>query len=143
MGKISFFDQDRKCSFPKRMTKESLLSAVADMGLLTGDINFIFCSDEYLLKMNQEYLKHDTFTDVITFDYTEDDVLSGDIFISIDRIDENAKMFHVKRQEELFRVMIHGVLHLAGYKDKNKADQKIMREMEDLMLSSFFIKETI
>ncbi|MEG2336127.1 MAG: rRNA maturation RNase YbeY [Bacteroidales bacterium] len=140
MTKISFFDQDRKARFPKKETKQSIMSAIADMGLLAGDINYIFCSDDYLLKMNQEYLSHDTLTDVITFDYTEEDVLMGDIFISLDRVCENAQLFHVKQNEELFRVMIHGVLHLAGYKDKTKADQTIMRQMEDLLLNSFFIK---
>src|SRR5437868_11938938 len=87
-----------------------------------GQLNYIFTSDGALLKINVEYLKHNTYTDIITFNYNEDKKISGDIFISIDRVKENAKKFDVNFEEELYRVMIHGVLHLCGYKDKTKTD---------------------
>ncbi len=96
-----------------------------------GEINFIFCSDNYLLDMNKTYLKHDYFTDVITFDYCENEILSGDIFISIDRIKENAKLYNVSFNQELHRVMIHGLLHLVGYNDKTDEEQKEMTDKEN------------
>ena len=104
------------------------------------ELNFIFCSDDYLLKMNQQYLNHDTFTDVITFDHSEvTSSIYGDIFISIDRIKENAKAFNVGFNQELNRVMIHGTLHLLGYKDKKPADKSKMteKENENLALRKF------
>ena len=86
-----------------------------------GDVNYIFCDDAYLLEINLQYLKHDNYTDIITFDYCEGDVLNGDIFISVERVRENAQQYSVTFQEELVRVMAHGILHLCGYKDKKKA----------------------
>ena len=98
------------------------------------ELNYIFCSDEYLLEVNKEHLDHDYFTDVITFDYCENNVISGDIFISIDRVKENAKSFGKSFKNELRRVMAHGLLHLMGYKDKNETDETEMRKMEDFAL---------
>ena len=106
-----------------------------------GDISVIFCSDEYLLKMNKEYLNHDYYTDIITFDYVEEDVISGDLFISIERIIENAGIYDSEALKELFRVVFHGVLHLIGYNDKTKEEQKLMREKEDYYLSEVDFKE--
>ena len=103
----------------------------------TGEISFIFCGDEYLLDINKQYLDHDYYTDIITFDYVEDSVLSGDIFISIDRVKENASEFRVSFDDELNRIMIHGVLHLAGYKDKAKDDKELMTSKEDYYLKEF------
>ena len=100
-----------------------------------GEINYIFCDDQYLLKKNQEYLQHDTFTDIITFDYTEENRLSADIFISIERVKENAINFAVPFETELRRVIIHGVLHLVGYKDKSEEDAETMRSKENFYLS--------
>ena len=100
-----------------------------------GEISLIFCSDKYLLEMNRRYLNHDYFTDIITFDYVENNIISGDLFISVDRVKENANAFGVKFSEELFRVIIHGVLHLIGYNDKTGEEKKIMKEKEDLYLS--------
>ena len=100
-----------------------------------GEISYIFCSDEYLHKMNLEYLNHDTFTDIITFDYTEENIVSGDIFISIDRIKENATKFKTVFENELSRVIIHGVLHLMGYKDKSAQEKEQMRSKEDFYLT--------
>ncbi|HAQ65063.1 MAG TPA: rRNA maturation RNase YbeY [Bacteroidales bacterium] len=101
---------------------------------LPGSVNFIFVSDEVLLKMNVQYLSHDSMTDVITFDYTEGSLISGDIFISIPRVRENAVTFAVPFIDELHRVMIHGVLHLMGYKDKTKSAKAIMSEKENFYL---------
>ncbi len=100
-----------------------------------GEINYIFCNDQYLLKKNQKYLQHNTFTDIITFDYTEENRLSADIFISIERVKENAITFAVLFETELKRVIIHGVLHLMGYKDKSKEDAETMRSKENFYLS--------
>lgn len=95
-----------------------------------GTLNYIFCSDEYLLKLNQQYLDHNTYTDIITFDYSTGKVLSGDIFISIDRVRENALRFKKTFENELHRVMVHGILHLIGYKDKTEEESKEMRNQE-------------
>ena len=100
-----------------------------------GELNYIFCSDDYLLKMNQEHLKHDYFTDIITFDYCEKDVISGDLFISIDRTKENAKTFGKTQINELNRVIAHGLLHLLGFKDKTAEDIVEMRSMEEEALN--------
>ncbi len=100
-----------------------------------GDIVFIFCNDAYLLEKNIQFLQHNTLTDVITFDYSNKNQISGDIFISTERVRENAKIFNVSFLEELDRVMAHGLLHLLGYKDKQKKDAKIIREKEDFYLS--------
>lgn len=99
------------------------------------NLNFIFCSDKYLLNINKEYLNHDYYTDIITFDYCNENIISGDIFISIDRVKENSKKFNVDFLEELNRVIAHGVLHLMGYKDKKSNEKLEMTKMEDFALS--------
>jgi len=101
-----------------------------------GDINYVFCEDDYLLKLNIEFLNHDTLTDIISFDDSIGKILQGDIFISIDRVKENANNFNVSFKEELNRVIVHGVLHYCGYKDKTKEDARLMREKEN-----FYIKQ--
>lgn len=100
-----------------------------------GVICLIFCSDDYLLEINQQHLNHDYFTDIVTFDYTVDDEVAGDLFISVDRIRDNADDFGVSFEEELHRVCIHGVLHLCGYKDKSEEDELMMRQKENEALS--------
>ena len=100
-----------------------------------GELNFIFCSDAFLLEKNMEFLKHDTLTDIISFDYTIGSFVSGDIFISIERVKENAMAFKVSFEDELHRVMVHGVLHYCGYKDKDRDDKELMRSKEDYYLS--------
>jgi probable rRNA maturation factor len=105
-------------------------------GYKAGNIQFIFCDDKYLLSLNQYYLHHDTLTDIITFDYKEGKVISGDIFISIDRIKENALQFSSSFSDELHRVMIHGIMHLCGFKDKDKKSKAAMTAKEDFYLSS-------
>ncbi|ELI6454866.1 rRNA maturation RNase YbeY [Flavobacterium psychrophilum] len=106
-----------------------------------GEINYIFCDDNYLLEINQQYLNHDTLTDVISFDYSLGDEIHGDIYISIERVRENADDFKVPFEEELKRVMIHGVLHYCGYKDKSDADELLMRSKEDEKLKLFHVKQ--
>ena len=103
----------------------------------TGNITYIFCSDNYLLDINKKFLNHDYFTDVITFDYVENNLISGDIFISIDRIVENSKIFNVSRETEFLRVVVHGVLHLLGYDDLTDEDEKVIHQKEDLYISIF------
>jgi rRNA maturation RNase YbeY len=100
-----------------------------------GTINYVFCDDSELLEINLKHLNHNTFTDIITFDYTEGLKINSDIFISINRVEENAKKFKVSFEEELHRVMIHGVLHLCGYKDKSKSDTELMRKKENWALN--------
>ncbi|WP_276977337.1 rRNA maturation RNase YbeY [Flavobacterium filum] len=105
-----------------------------------GDINYIFCDDEYLHKINVEYLNHDTLTDIISFDYSEGNFLQGDIFVSVERVTENAKEFNVSFENELKRVMAHGVLHYCGYKDKIKQDELLMRQKEDEKIKMFHVE---
>ena len=106
-----------------------------------GKLDYIFCDDTKLLAINQEYLGHDTYTDIITFDYTDGDVVSGDIFISIDRVRDNANHFEVSFQNELLRVMSHGVLHLAGYGDKTSEETQIMRSKEEEKINMFHVEQ--
>lgn len=205
MNGITFIEQDCRVGFMRRNdTRESLLKVLKRLGCTSAGITYIFCSDEYLLEINRNYLNHDTFTDVITFDYTlsgkkfpgeeifraflplgskaqmeggktiksdkgkkatpnilsgkqaclssvgarkginatQKEIalrpVSGDIYISIDRIKENAKMFHVKHIDELNRVMVHGILHLAGYEDKTPEKEKAIHKKEDEMLATCF-----
>ena len=101
----------------------------------TGEINYIFCDDEYLLKINQDFLDHDYYTDIITFDQVRGKTISGEIFVSLQRIKDNASLISKNYEEEKKRVIAHGVLHLCGYKDKTEEQQKIMRAKEDFYLS--------
>ncbi|MBC8883642.1 rRNA maturation RNase YbeY [Flavobacterium piscinae] len=105
-----------------------------------GDINYIFCDDEYLHRINVEYLNHDTLTDIISFDYSEGNFLHGDIFISVERVAENANEFNVSFDNELKRVMAHGVLHYCGYKDKSKSDALLMRQKEEEKIMMFHVE---
>lgn len=123
----------------KTKLKTWIVKTIVSKRKKAGDISFVFCSDAFLLEMNKEYLNHDTYTDIITFDYSKDDVkqpISGDIFISIDRVKENAAAFSKSFEDELHRVIIHGVLHLLGYKDKSKIAKTEMRKQEDLCLKA-------
>lgn len=121
----------------------SWLSLVAQKeGFILGNITLVFCSDEYLLEMNKKHLNHDYFTDIITFDYTEDKTLSGDLFISVDRVKENAALNSIMFHVELNRVVGHGVLHLMGYNDKSEEEQSEMSKKEDWALSLIVPRET-
>jgi probable rRNA maturation factor len=105
-----------------------------------GEINYIFCDDEYLLEINQQYLNHDTLTDIISFDYSIGNELHGDVFISIERVRENAEEFNVSFDEELKRVLVHGILHYCGYKDKSDKDEVVMRQKEEEKIIMFHVK---
>ncbi len=106
-----------------------------------GEINYIFCDDEYLHEINMKYLEHDTLTDIISFDYCIGDLISGDIFISIDRVKENAQEFDVSIENELLRVMAHGVLHYCGYKDKSDEEANLMRLKEQEKMNMFHVEQ--
>lgn len=121
----------------KLQYKRWLKSLAAFEGFTIGDINYIFCDDDYLLKLNEEYLHHDTLTDIITFDYVEGKRLNGDIYISIERVRENSIIFSVSFDQELLRVLSHGVLHLCGYKDKTDVEAAQMRRMEEFAINMF------
>ncbi|WP_396160905.1 rRNA maturation RNase YbeY [Flavobacterium sp.] len=109
-------------------------------GFDEGEINYIFCDDEYLHKINVEYLDHDTLTDIISFDYTVGNLIQGDIFVSIERVQDNASDFNVSFEEELKRVLSHGVLHYCGYKDKSPKDEALMRSKEDEKMQMFHVE---
>ena len=107
---------------------------------ILGVISYVFCDDEYLHSINMQYLNHDTLTDIISFDYTEGDIISGDIFVSIERVVDNAKDFNVPFDEELKRVLAHGVLHYCGYKDKSDDDALLMRSKEEEKIKLFHVE---
>jgi len=117
--------------------KKWLEDLILSEGKKTGEINYIFCDDEYLLKINQDYLQHDYYTDIITFDYVKGKTISAEIFVSLQRISDNASTLSRDYEEELRRVLAHGILHLAGYKDKTEEEEKEMRRMEDLYLDKY------
>ena len=121
--------------------KDWIFRIVDSEGFELGEINYIFCDDEYLHKINVEYLNHDTLTDIISFDYSVGNILQGDIFISTERVSDNAKDFNVVFDEELKRVMSHGVLHYCGYKDKSAADETLMRSKEDEKIAMFHVEQ--
>lgn len=110
-------------------------SVISSEKFKEGDINYVFCDDDYLLKLNIEFLNHNTLTDIISFDNSIGKILQGDIFISVERVKENAENFNVSFQEELNRVMVHGILHYCGYKDKTNTDSKIIRRKENFYIS--------
>lgn len=110
-------------------------NTISDEGFKEGDVNYIFCDDAYLFNLNMEFLDHDTLTDIISFDYTMGKLISGDVYISIDRVRENAKDFNVSFENELSRVMIHGILHYCGYKDKTDRETSEMRSKENYYIS--------
>ncbi len=109
-------------------------------GFNEGEINYIFCDDDYLHKINVEYLDHDTLTDIISFDYTVGNLIQGDIFVSVERVQDNAKDFNVSFEEELKRVLSHGVLHYCGYKDKSPEDEAVMRSKEEEKMQMFHVE---
>lgn len=135
---IYYFEEDiDSITLKKRDLNKWFKNCIFDFKFQVGDINYIFCSDNYLHQINVKYLNHDYFTDVITFNNNMDDIISGDIYISVDRISENAELYNTTFYDELYRVMIHGLLHLLGFNDKTNKQQIEMRRMEDLYLSKF------
>lgn len=131
---MAIYYQSEGISFPgiKRKETNIWIKLVAhSYKKNVGEISYIFCSDEKILEINKQYLNHDYYTDIITFDYTENDEISGDIFISLDTVKSNSEKFGTEYMEELHRVIIHGILHLCGFKDKTQEEEKLMREKED------------
>lgn len=131
---ITFFTEDITFTLKDKAKVRQWIGATitAEGFKRVSELNFIFCSDAYLLDINKQYLNHDTYTDIVTFDSSEDeDIIAGDIFISIERIRENAEKFGVTERDELHRVIIHGVLHLCGYYDKKKEDKELMTAKEN------------
>jgi rRNA maturation RNase YbeY len=135
---ISYYAENIKIpKIPKRKIAAWIRNVAAQNGKKIGAITYIFCPDERILEINKKYLNHDYYTDIITFDYSENEILSGDIFISPETVASNAKKFHTAPENELYRVIIHGILHLCGFKDKSASDEKIMRKKEDEALHEF------
>ena len=137
---ILFFSKGIRFSISnKSRISKTIQNLIKNEKKKEGDISFTFCSDSFLLGINKKFLRHNTLTDIITFQYPADE-LSGEIFISIPRVRENAKKFNVSIQQELYRVIIHGVLHLCGYTDKNNSDKVLMSKREDYYLKRAAIK---
>ena len=135
---ISFNNQTIAFKFKEKTKLKQWIKTIAEKEKYKlGTVNYIFCTDDELLEINLKHLNHNTLTDIITFDYTEGKKISSDIFISIERVLENAQKFNVTFDEEFQRVMIHGILHLCGYKDKSKADAELMRKKENQALKLF------
>ncbi|MCQ2148366.1 MAG: rRNA maturation RNase YbeY [Bacteroidales bacterium] len=133
---VSYYTQDTDFKFKGKTFNNLWLKMVAESEIRRlGDISIIFCSDNYILDVNMKYLQHDYFTDIITFDYCEGDRLSGDLFISVDSVRENSEFYETEYEEELNRVIVHGLLHLIGYDDHTEKDKKVMREKENYYLS--------
>jgi rRNA maturation RNase YbeY len=132
---------------PSFVSKKDLKEAVKNLALNEGkvlkDLSLVFTDDDYLLEVNKQYLNHDYFTDVITFDYSSFPEVSGDVMISLDRVKDNAQSLNQSFELEFYRVVFHGVLHLCGYKDKSEADVKEMRAKEDFYINRFVSRETI
>ena len=114
-----------------------LKDIIVSEGKKLGEINYIFCDDEYLLKVNQDYLQHDYYTDIITFDYVKGKTISGEIFVSLQHISDNASTLSKNYEEELRRVLAHGILHLCGYKDKTEEEEQLMRSKEDFYIAKY------
>lgn len=133
---VSFYFEDIKFVFRQKILTRKWLKLVAESEICRiGDISVIFCSDNYILDINQKYLGHDYFTDIITFDYREGDRLSGDLFISVDSVRENSIEYGTAFNDELNRVIVHGLLHIIGYDDHTDEDIKVMRSKENYYLS--------
>lgn len=133
---IQFFYENIPESVPTDYTAW-LEDIIISEGKKLGEINYIFCDDEYLLKVNQDYLQHDYYTDIITFDYVKGRTISGEIFVSLQRISDNASALSGEYEEELRRVLAHGILHLSGYKDKTEEEETVMRSKEDFYLAKY------
>ena len=136
---INFFEEEVSFSLKEKRKRKTWLKKIAETeNYKISELNYIFCSDEYLLNINVEYLDHDTYTDIITFDNSEDEkVLEGDIFISIERVRENSQILEVNEEKELSRVISHGLFHLLGYKDKSDEEANLMRKKEEFAINLF------
>ncbi len=141
MNSISFHNEGVNTKTPsKRLLKAWIKEFVSNHGKKVGELAFVFCSDEKILEVNRNFLQHDYYTDIITFDYCENEIVSGDIFISVERVSENAIFHKVEYKHELLRVLAHGVLHLIGFQDKSPKKKKEMTLNEDLCIQLFLTK---
>ena len=138
---ISFFSTNDFSLNNKNVYKKALLKLIESEKFELENLTYIFCSDEYLLEINQNFLNHDTYTDIITFDYSEEQKLSAEIYISTERVAENAKTYEVTFEQELQRVMVHGVLHCCGYKDKTESESQLMRTKENEKIKLFHVEQ--
>ena len=140
--KINFYSENDFELGDQERYSNWLTKVILSEGKKLEEISYIFCDDEYLLNINQEYLDHDTYTDIITFDYCVGNILQGDIYISTERVMENAESFKVNFDEELRRVLAHGILHLCGYKDKSETEAVIMRSKEEEKMQLFHVEQS-
>ncbi len=140
-GEINFFSENDFVLEQQDAFRRWVENVIESENKYVGDINFIFCDDDYLHDINVKYLDHDTFTDIISFDNGIGNTLHGDIFISTDRVQENAETFNVDFKEELKRVIIHGVLHFCGYKDKDERERELMRRKEEEKIELFHVEQ--
>lgn len=135
---INFFSEDvKEVRIPKRKIRTWVNQCIISYNFTTGNINYIFCSDEYILKVNKKYLNHDEYTDIITFNYNEEKLINGDIYVCLNRVRENASNFDVTFHNELQRVIIHGILHLVGLNDSTKKEIEIMRHAEEKSIALY------
>jgi len=138
---INFYSKNGFALKDEMSHKNWLMSVLKSEQKEVGDIQYIFCSDEDLLQINQDHLNHDTFTDIITFDYSEDDLISAEIYISTERVKDNAETFDVEVDDELKRVMVHGLLHCCGYDDSSEALKAQMRALETKKMKLFHVEQ--
>lgn len=138
---INFYSENNFTLHDNERYGEWLKQVISSEGKKIGEISFIFCDDDYLLEINQQYLDHDTYTDIISFDNTVGNILGGDIFISSERVAENALDYAVPFEEEMKRVMVHGVLHFCGYKDKTSEEKQLMRSKEEEKIQMFHVEQ--
>lgn len=141
-GEINFFSENDFSLQNESAYRDWIDRVISSEDKKTGDINFIFCDDEYLHEINVKYLDHDTFTDIISFDNSLGSFLHGDIFISTERVAENANEFNSDFEDELKRVIIHGVLHFCGYKDKSERESEMMRRKEEEKIKLFHVEQS-
>jgi len=133
--KIKFHNEyTQTLNINEKSIRQKIIDLIILEGKMEGEISIIFCTDDYLLKINKDFLNHDYYTDIITFNYVSGNIISGDLFISIERVKENAKFFNVKFIEELERVILHGILHLIGYDDKTTEQKEEIRKKENYYL---------
>lgn len=136
--KINFFNEDIKFNLKEKKALRDWIRYISlSYGKRIGEINYIFTSDQYILEINKKYLQHNYFTDIITFNYNEGNIVSGDIFISVETVSKNSIVFHTNPEDEMRRVIIHGLLHLIGFDDADDQLQKLMRQEEDKSLLIF------
>ena len=141
MGAINFYSENSFVLEKEESFSNWLIRVVSSEGMELEEINYIFCDDEYLLEINQKYLNHDTYTDIISFDNSVGKILQGDIYVSTERVSENAAEYNVSFINELKRVMVHGVLHLCGYKDKSENEEREMRFKEEEKIKMFHVEQ--